>query len=512
MSATERIVLPERPASFTAQLLEEPQLVFGRGNRHIDQKTGLELFGPFTIGTGNDPMLSQLTVGLVGPRNLVPHARAWLSTLRHPITNNGEDPFTRPPFPGISPTSSVRCVLVEGDTFNRVFKDTDLLGALNADTIDKRIEGVTKLYREALDRLAVSEPKPDVVLVPITEDTWERCVREEDRLPATTRMELARARRDAAKGQMPLGLFGTEDDEFTLVHDLRSALKREGMRIGIPLQLIRESTLRPDTFKKRRLQDSATAAWNITTAMYYKAGGHPWRMPVTNAGTCYVGIAFFQDRATTSGMRASVAQIFSASGEGLVMRGDPFDIVPGDWTPHLTAEGAERTLRGLLKIYEEQRLAPPERVVIHKTSRFTANEENGFRAALGSIKNVDFVAIAPPEQGSLRALRFGEYPALRGTTLRLESERWLLYTNGYVPYLRTYPGPHVPLPIEVLEMHGLTPEDTLLREIMVLSKLNWNSAAFASALPITLLFAKRVGAILAELPPGEGRHEYRFYM
>jgi hypothetical protein len=96
--------------------------------------------------------------------------------------------------------------------------------------------------------------------------------------------------------------------------------------------------------------------------------------------------------------------------------------------------------------------------------------------------------------------------------VRLEDERWLLYMNGYVPYLRTYPGPHAPLPLEIQEMHGLTPEDTLLREILVLSKLNWNSAAFASALPITLLFAKRVGSVLAELPGGEGLAEYRYYM
>lgn len=510
MAVGERIRLPDLPARFTAELLEEPQLVFGHGNRHIDPKTGLELFGPFTIGAGHDPMVSQLTVGLVAPRALVAHARAWLAKIRHAITNDGEDPFTRPPFPGISATTSVRCALVEGETLTRVFRDTDLLNALNASSVDKRIEGVTKLYGEALERIAGSEPKPSVILLPISEDTWERCVREEDRVPAARRMEFARIRREATQAQM--SLFGTQDDEFVLVHDLRSALKREGMRIGIPVQLIRESTLRPEAFKKRHLQDAATAAWNITTALYYKSGGHPWRMPVAGAGTCYVGIAFFQDRATMNGMRASVAQIFSSTGEGLVMRGDPYDIVPGDWTPHLTIEGAERTLHGLLKLYEDHRLAPPERVVIHKTSRFTADEENGFRSALGSIRNVDFVAIAPPEQGTLRALRFGEYPALRGTSVRLGAERWLLYTNGYVPYLRTYPGPHAPLPLEILEMHGLTPEDTLLREIMLLSKLNWNSAAFASALPITLLFAKRVGSVLAELPPSEGRAEYRFYM
>lgn len=115
--------------------------------------------------------------------------------------------------------------------------------------------------------------------------------------------------------------------------------------------------------------------------------------------------------------------------------------------------------------------------------------------------------------GRLRLLRFGEYPALRGTAVRLEPEHWLLYTNGYVPYLRTYPGPRVPLPLEILEMRGDTPEDELLREIIALSKMNWNSSAFSSALPITLMYAKQVGTILGELPSDEApRPEYRYYM
>src|SRR5688572_12658165 len=126
MSVGERIALPTQTLAFTAQHLEEPQLVFGYGNRHVDQKTGLELFGPFTIGPRQDPMITQITVGLAAPRGLVPHARAWFGRIRSEVTNDNEDPFTRPAFPGISTTTSVRCALVEGDTLTRVFKDTDL--------------------------------------------------------------------------------------------------------------------------------------------------------------------------------------------------------------------------------------------------------------------------------------------------------------------------------------------------------------------------------------------------
>lgn len=50
-------------------------------------------------------------------------------------------------------------------------------------------------------------------------------------------------------------------------------------------------------------------------------------------------------------------------------------------------------------------------------------------------------------------------------------------------------------------------------EIQALTKLNWNTANFSTAEPITLAFSRRVGQILAELPVMVSpRAEYRFYM
>jgi len=43
--------------------------------------------------------------------------------------------------------------------------------------------------------------------------------------------------------------------------------------------------------------------------------------------------------------------------------------------------------------------------------------------------------------------------------------------------------------------------------------MNWNSAASYSSLPITLGFARRVGAIMAEIPEGEEPEpSFRYYM
>ncbi len=46
----------------------------------------------------------------------------------------------------------------------------------------------------------------------------------------------------------------------------------------------------------RPLQDEATRAWNLHTALYYKAGGTPWRMSrhSTDLPTCYVSVSFYR--------------------------------------------------------------------------------------------------------------------------------------------------------------------------------------------------------------------------
>lgn len=113
----------------------------------------------------------------------------------------------------------------------------------------------------------------------------------------------------------------------------------------------------------------------------------------------------------------------------------------------------------------------------------------------------------------IRFFRYGQYPPLRGTVVKLSSKNYILYTKGYIPYLRTYPGPHIPVPLEILEHHGDSPQETVLAEILSLSKMNWNSADFGLATPITLLFSKKVGEVMASLPKDiEPQHEYRYYM
>lgn len=161
-------------------------------------------------------------------------------------------------------------------------------------------------------------------------------------------------------------------------------------------------------------------------------------------------------------------------------------------------------------IKRQNRGSLPNRIVLHKTSHFWEEELAGFQSACEIVPQHDFIAFG------WRGLQFycpGDYPPLRGTYVKLSDTDMLLYTVGYVPYLRTYPGARVPHPLEIIEHHGDSPWNVVLEEILALTKMNWNTAAFACSEPITIAFSRKVGQILAELGSRNPmRSEYRFYM
>jgi len=74
--------------------------------------------------------------------------------------------------------------------------------------------------------------------------------------------------------------------------------------------------------------------------------------------------------------------------------------------------------------------------------------------------------------------------------------------TGYIPRLRTYPGFETPKPVLVDINRGDGDLDVVLRDVLGLTKVNYNSCDYASGLPVTLKFADRVGEILLASPRG----------
>lgn len=75
-----------------------------------------------------------------------------------------------------------------------------------------------------------------------------------------------------------------------------------------------------------------------------------------------------------------------------------------------------------------------------------------------------------------------------------------LWTMGYVPKLKTYPGREVPSPLKVRIVFGETKLDQVLAHILALTKINFNACISSDGLPVTLRFADDIGEILMAIP------------
>lgn len=63
-------------------------------------------------------------------------------------------------------------------------------------------------------------------------------------------------------------------------------------------------------------------------------------------------------------------------------------------------------------------------------------------------------------------------------------------------------GTHVPSPIQISDHVGYdTPRETILKEILILTKMNWNSSRLGGLFPITMKFSRLVGEIMREIGP-----------
>lgn len=70
----------------------------------------------------------------------------------------------------------------------------------------------------------------------------------------------------------------------------------------------------------------------------------------------------------------------------------------------------------------------------------------------------------------------------------------------------------MPAPIRLADHIGNdTPRETLLREILILTKMNWNSARLGGLMPITLRFSRLVGDIMREIGDWEPLPSFEYY-
>ena len=483
--------------------LSPPQIEFGAPVTASDPKIGLTEAGPFDLRFGSAHK-RYIRVGFVGNSKLLNNGTRWLERCRTRITSNIKDSSQYLDFAGFDPIFRTSLVLDRQWTVE--INNNKLEAALGKDP-KSRFDEVLDLYADGVEKLADNTNiRPDIVICCLPDSVVQTCWSISKSL--TSRQRHLIKKRQAAREQGQLFLWDIEETETDLLNrNFRRALKARTMKFRMPIQ-IGTGNLFEDQDTN---QDPATRAWNMSVGLYYKAGGIPWRFNADGPETCFVGISFHHLRTPQQHfVYSSLAQAFSSRGEGFALRGEaiPWHEKQGR-NVHLTAEQAAKLANRVLQEYSEQIGGNPQRIVLHKTSRFDNSEQEGFRRGFRDIPIVELINIMPTQ---FRLLTYGTYPPRRGTLCTVNETATYLFTTGYMPEWRTYPGPHIPAPVKLVsnddvDMHQVA------SDILGLARMNWNTASMSSAHPVTLFFSRRVGGIMAEVGPDREPHpSFRYYM
>lgn len=508
---------------FAAKYIPEPDLIFGNQNEDKDPRIGLGTFGPFHHEQESAP-LESISVGIIGNKECASLAGKILRILGEPASSAKSNRWLFADYPGMNKNSKFQCEIKTSNTWNEELSDDfDLSPLTNIENANERIGRAVDIYLKKIENVAGRDDPPDVIICTLPRLVEEHCGIGRNTYGAKasrpTALEKNIAKHESKNQRFIVQWMELPDENDEAVargFDFRNSIKGKAMRHKIPIQLIRESTLRRICAYKPGDpgQDPATFSWNFSTALYYKAKGKPWRLAKLSQDTCYVGVTFFVNKLRHErDVQISMAQVFTHDGQGLVLRGTEVGIDKKTRRPYLKQGQAEDLMGRALDTYKEQAKRMPATVAVHKSSEFLEDERKGFNKAISDrgIQKKDFVAIRPGHDW-INFIRAGDYPVLRGTLVEISLNEFALYSSGFSPRIRTYPGHRIPRPLRVTHT-GDSQNEHIAREILGLTKLNWNTTQFATSIPITLKFASEVGKVLSEFPDKVvPENHYRFFM
>jgi len=486
----------------------EPSLTFGFDQDLIDPRDGLTLFGPY-----KSEGVFGVSWGAVGTKEGIEFLKSWVNKINSPI-NETEDSNLWIPFPGFEaafgvpfPKSPVVKRIINSDTLMEILKNQDSF---------QRVHNVVDFYaQEILDFYKKGDPSVKVWFVVSPEQVFKTCRPQSKPLDSESNIssKLYRQRKDRARlqrfGQSVLFEDQLQDYEaYEFDADFRRQLKARLIleKIRDPIQIVRETTLSPDSFRNqngyliRDLQPDSQVAWNLSSTVFYKIGGKPWKLHGVRKGVCYLGMVYKKtDDDPASKSACCAAQMFLDSGDGVVFSGavGPWKSPDGE-DYHLSTDAAREIIRKAILSYAELcEGRKPDEIFVHGRTYFNDEEWKGFSdTGDGGIKVVG-VRI---RTGALKLFGTGKYPILRGSALIESPKKGYIWTMGYIPRLKSSPFGGVPYPLSVEIVQGESEIGVVLKDILALTKLNYNACQFADGMPITLNFADKIGDILTSAP------------
>ena len=307
------------------------------------------------------------------------------------------------------------------------------------------------------------------------------------------------------------------DDELFDVHDF---VKAYCVQRGIATQFLDQETL--------GYTDKCRVWWWLSVALYAKAMRTPWVLDGIDPDTAFVGLGYSIDQRAPKGKHIVLgcSHIYNAQGQGLQFRLSRIEnpIMSGG-NPFLSFQDARRLGETIRTLFWESHLKLPFRVVIHKQTQFRSDEQQGLRAGLEGVHDLELIEInfesalryinsQPTKDGFIEA----RFPVRRGTTIKLTDHEALLWIHGSTEAAKSnwtyYQGKRrIPRPVVLRRYAGTSDLATLANEILGLSKMDWNSGDLYSKLPATVQSSKRiarVGSLLDRF--SNSSYDYRLFM
>lgn len=478
--------------TFRATVFDEPELQFGGGHKHVDPRQGLRQFGPLQPHPGE-----VVTVGVVGSSETIEGFNQFLIDSQQGVESSGSSlPNLNPDFPGLGNANPFGCRFVIPDTGKRTLSNRQIKKIVQTSSTSEAINLLLDAFEAEARVLIEGGVKPDVVVFSMPVALIEKVV-------------MARS-----EGGEP------DDDGGPDMLNFRDMLKARMMSMGMATQIVWPDVFDPSAKipqkikrqKNRKVQSPATRTWNLLNGLFYKAGKVPWRLyEPRDYTTNFLGIGFHR---SLDGQQlwTSTAQMFDETGHGLILRGARAQTETRGRRPYLTRVDMRDLVLDALRSYKEHHKALPARLVVLKTSHFRDEEADGIDDALEELDVSLCDMVWVQESSPISLLRNGSYPVLRGTFVDLDG-KGLLYTRGSVPYYGTYPGMRVPNPL-LLSPHQQTDRSItqIAKEILALTKVNWNSTQFDQKLPAPIRASRDVGKVLKYVPQGGVvKADFRFY-
>lgn len=477
--------------------IAEPNLTFGNNQKATDPRDGLMLFGPFD----NKKIKGCITLGIIGPLFAREAMMTYLKKLHTPILPT-KAPQKHPMFPGIE---SVMGISVNFENVQQINIDgKDIEEALKYADSHIRINKLVNLYVEPLVLYGKEEEMPVnlwMVVIPEAIFTYGRpkskIKNTDDNIKTKFSKEIL--------NPLQQNLFPEYQEEDNKIREAYSfevnfhnQLKARLLGTNVVTQIVRVSKISDEGLSDKQIEKEeqvrTAKAWNIASAIYYKLGGLPWKMGEVRQGVCYLGLVYKRtDEKTRNACCA--AQMFLDSGDGMVFRGN----VGPWWNPttkefHLKKDDAYSIISQSLESYYSRFNVYPQEVFIHAKTYFDDAEWEGFSEA--TLNKSKIIGVRIRNHNTFKLYRQYSYCVPRGIILQYDGNKAFLWTKGYIPRFKTQIGLETPNPIDVQITRGDANIEIVCKDILSLTKLNYNACIYGDGLPVTLKFADSIGEIL----------------